>query len=120
MVSNIGWDIRVPLAEAGLLRWLDTVVCSFEEGIRKPDPRLFEIACARLGTGPTRTLMVGDSPGSDTGGEPLGIRTVLVDPTPPPARPNALLGALATAGMEMEVFQALANTCSRKSPALPA
>ncbi|RNG33510.1 HAD family hydrolase [Streptomyces botrytidirepellens] len=97
VVSNIGWDIRVPLDSAGLLPYLGTVVCSYEEGVRKPDPALFAIACERLGVDPARTLMVGDSPRADSGGEPLGIRTVLVSPQPPDRRPAGLLPVLAAA-----------------------
>ncbi|WP_086886297.1 HAD family hydrolase, partial [Streptomyces rhizosphaericus] len=97
VVSNIGWDIRVPLGSAGLLPYLGTVVCSCEEGVRKPDPKLFAIACGRLGVDPAATLMVGDSPRADSGGEPLGIRTVLVSPQPPDRRPAGLLPVLAAA-----------------------
>ncbi|MFT9471828.1 HAD family hydrolase [Streptomyces sp. 11-1-2] len=97
VVSNIGWDIRVPLAVAGLLPYLGTVVCSYKEGVRKPDPTLFAIACERLRGDPARTLMVGDSPRADSGGEPLGIRTVLVSPQPPDRRPAGLLSVLTAA-----------------------
>jgi putative hydrolase of the HAD superfamily len=99
VVSNIGWNIRVPLGAGGLLPYLGTVVCSYEEGVRKPDPALFAIACERLGVDPARTLMVGDSPHADSGGLPLGIRTVLVSPEPPDRRPAGLLPVLAAAGL---------------------
>jgi len=100
VVSNIGWDIRIPLKSAGLLDLLQTVVCSCEEGVRKPDPRLFEIACERLGVKPgPDVIMVGDSPKSDRGGEALGIRTLLVSPARPQDRPNGLAPVLAAAGL---------------------
>jgi HAD superfamily hydrolase (TIGR01509 family) len=97
VVSNIGWDIRVPLNSAGLLPYLGTVVCSYEEGAREPDPALFAIVCDRLGVDPAKTLMVGDSPHADSGVEPLGIRTVLVSPQPPDCRPAGLLPVIAAA-----------------------
>lgn len=39
----------------------------------------------------------GDSPRADSGGEPLGIRTVLVSPQPPDRRPAGLLPVLTAA-----------------------
>lgn len=39
---------------------LDGFVVSGEEGIRKPDPRAFDIAAARFGLAPARTLFVDD------------------------------------------------------------
>lgn len=97
VVSNIGWDIRVPLLAAGLLPHLDAVVCSYEEGVRKPDRALFAIACKRLGVDPRRALrgrarvdesdrvtelsvwMVGDGVESDAlGGRRAGLNTIWI------------------------------------------
>ena len=36
--------------------------------VRKPNPRIFELACRALGTEPGETLMVGDNPGADIQG----------------------------------------------------
>ncbi|OIV38248.1 hypothetical protein BIV57_06855 [Mangrovactinospora gilvigrisea] len=88
LISNIGWDPRPVLDAAGLLERLDGVVASFEEGVQKPDAKLFGIACERIGADPRRTLMAGDSAGADRGGEPLGIRTFLVEPLPVEERPD--------------------------------
>ncbi|NIY65555.1 haloacid dehalogenase domain-containing protein hydrolase [Streptomyces malaysiensis] len=101
VVSNIGWDIRGPLGNAGILDRMDAVVCSYEVGIRKPDRRIYAIACDRLQVDPVTSsvIMVGDSRRSDTGGEILGIRTLLVDKAPPALRPRGLMSALATAGI---------------------
>ncbi|MEY9839551.1 HAD family hydrolase [Streptacidiphilus sp. EB103A] len=97
VVSNIGWDLRPVLSGAGLLDLLDDCVFSYEAGVRKPDPRLFEIACRRIGVDPEKTLMVGDSPVADVGGQVLGIRTILVDPLPIHERPQGLAPAVARA-----------------------
>jgi REG-2-like HAD superfamily hydrolase len=68
LVSN--WDARLRplLDELGVLRWIDLAVVSAEEGIEKPAPEIFAIACSRLGVAPQRALMVGDSPASDVAG----------------------------------------------------
>jgi len=60
ILSN--WDIRL---RSMLERWpglvVDTIVVSAEEGIEKPDRAIFALACTRLNTDPSATVMVGDS-----------------------------------------------------------
>jgi putative hydrolase of the HAD superfamily len=90
VVSNIGWDLRPVFREHGLDRYVDTYVLSYEHGIRKPDPRLFAIACAALGVEPERTLMVGDDRRADGGAAALGCRVHFVDHLPVAERPDAL------------------------------
>ena len=53
---------------SGLRPYVDLVVLAGEEGIQKPDPRLFRIAAARLGVLPTACLFVGDHPVNDLEG----------------------------------------------------
>ncbi|MET8572581.1 HAD-IA family hydrolase [Streptomyces sp. NPDC004783] len=90
VISNIGWDLRPVFREHGLDRYVDIYVLSYEHGIRKPDPRLFAMACAGLGAEPGRTLMVGDEPRADGGARALGCRVHYVDPLPVARRPDAL------------------------------
>ncbi|GAA3243672.1 HAD-IA family hydrolase [Streptomyces thermocoprophilus] len=52
VVSNIGWDLRPVFREHGLDAYVDTYVLSYEHGVQKPDPRLFEVACSALGSAP--------------------------------------------------------------------
>ena len=47
--------------ELGIGAYLDVVVASAEAGYQKPDPRLFEIARARMGIAAHEILHVGDS-----------------------------------------------------------
>jgi putative hydrolase of the HAD superfamily len=60
-VSN--WDptLHERLEELGVRPFFAVVVTSAEAGAAKPDPRIFRVALARLGTAPARTLHVGDS-----------------------------------------------------------
>ena len=65
-VPNV-WD-ETPFAEA-----LDEVVFSCDVGVSKPDPRIYEIACERLGVEATECLFVGDGandelPGAERAG----------------------------------------------------
>jgi HAD superfamily hydrolase (TIGR01509 family) len=96
-VSNIGWDPRPVLAAHGLAGLFDTVVLSYEEGYRKPDPELFKTACSRLDADPARTLMVGDDRRADGGAAAVGIAVFFVDPVPARERPDGFAPLLAEA-----------------------
>lgn len=96
-VSNIAWDIRSVLAAAGAEP--DHYVLSYEVGVAKPDPGIFEAALARLGVLPSETLMVGDSEENDGAAAALGCGFVLVEPLPVAQRPTGLVDALRRAGL---------------------
>ncbi|WP_127551502.1 HAD family hydrolase [Actinoplanes sp. OR16] len=81
VLSNIGLDIRPLLDRAGVGALVDGVVLSYEVGLVKPDPAIYERAVEMLGIPGTQTLMVGDSPRDDVGGVPLGIRTLILPRT---------------------------------------
>jgi putative hydrolase of the HAD superfamily len=80
IVSN--WDTRLAgvLDGIGLGELVDTVVCSAVEGLHKPDPRIFELACARLGVDAARSAHVGDHMYADVAGaRAAGMTAVLID-----------------------------------------
>ena len=52
----------------GIRDFLDVVLVSEVEGVRKPDRRIFERAVARLGVGPSECCYVGDHPEVDVSG----------------------------------------------------
>jgi FMN phosphatase YigB (HAD superfamily) len=84
VVSNIGFDIRTVFAHYGLDHLVETFALSFEHGIIKPDPALFEVATAALGVDPTETIMVGDNI-ADAGAVLAGMRVYLLPPVAPGA-----------------------------------
>jgi HAD superfamily hydrolase (TIGR01509 family) len=90
VVSNTGWDIRTALRFHGVDELLTATVLSFEAGVVKPDPAIFELACARLGSEPARTLMVGDNPAADGGATRAGLPVWLVPPAGRAGRDNGL------------------------------
>ena len=90
VVSNIGWDLRPVFGAYGVDGDVARFVLSFEHGVKKPDPRIFRIACDALGAAPQDTLMVGDDQVADAGASALGCRVLLVDPLPAAERPDAL------------------------------
>ena len=80
LLSNIHFDLRPELKEQAILDLFDSVILSYEHGIQKPDPRLFQLALDELGVGPAEALMVGDSPTNDGGAAMLGIATLILPP----------------------------------------
>jgi HAD superfamily hydrolase (TIGR01509 family) len=95
VVSNIAWDIRSVFERYGVADLVTEWVLSYVEGVVKPDPKIFTIACQRLGVTPADAVMVGDSEEADGGAASIGCRTVFVDPVPTATRPTALRDAVA-------------------------
>jgi putative hydrolase of the HAD superfamily len=80
IISN--WDRRLAsiLDGLGLGELLDTVVSSADVGLRKPDPRVFELACCRLEVAPGEAAHVGDHHYADiVGAMAVGMTPVLID-----------------------------------------
>ena len=71
--------VHALLATAGLAPLLDAVVVSGEVGLKKPDPRIFQLALQRIGTEASRTVFVGDHPDQDfAGAQAAGLHPVLL------------------------------------------
>lgn len=80
VVSNANGTLRAHLERIGLLDAFDVVIDSCDEGVEKPDPRLFQIALARAGAEPASTIHVGDLYYIDVAGaRAAGLRGVLLD-----------------------------------------
>ncbi len=80
IISN--WDSRLTrvLQGLGVGDYVQTIVSSADVKLRKPDPRIFELACSRLGVGVDDSAHVGDHHYSDiVGATAAGLRAVLVD-----------------------------------------
>lgn len=80
VVSNWDMTLHRVLRTFGLTRYFEFVLASMEEGVEKPDPRLFHIALERLGLAPEEVAHVGDNPLDDLqGARAVGIKAFLVD-----------------------------------------
>ena len=91
--NNLIEETREKLAFCELAALVDVVVVSGDEGMSKPDPRIFQIALDRLGVTAPQAVMVGDSWATDiTGATRAGIRAVWFNPRarPMPAKPEAV------------------------------
>ncbi len=80
LISN--WDKRLTglMEGMGISPLLDTIVSSAEVGLHKPDPRIFELACERLGVRPDECAHVGDHQYADVlGARTVGMFPILID-----------------------------------------
>ncbi len=81
IISNAGddWDVQVLIDNAGIRPFFDYINTSAAAGIRKPHPRIFEMAFESMSIEPGRTLMVGDTLGADIlGSKNLGMHNVWI------------------------------------------
>ena len=66
-------------ASQDVMALFDLVVESSVEGIRKPNPRIYEIACERLGVHPERAVFLDDLGINLKPARALGMRTIKVE-----------------------------------------
>lgn len=80
VVSNANGRLGALLERLNLNTSFDCVLDSHDEGVEKPDPRLFEIALERSGATRDTTIHVGDLYQVDVvGARAAGLRGVLLD-----------------------------------------
>ena len=58
------------------MEMFDIIVESSIEGVRKPDPRIYEIACERLGVGPANCAFLDDLGVNLKPARALGMSTI--------------------------------------------
>jgi epoxide hydrolase-like predicted phosphatase len=75
--------------QAGLFDLFDVVVESAVEGLRKPDPRIYELTCARVGVAPDEAVFLDDLGVNLKPARALGMATIKV------SDPDSALGELA-------------------------
>jgi putative hydrolase of the HAD superfamily len=101
VISNANGTVREKLRRVGLLDFFDAVLDSHEEGIEKPDPRIFRAALERTGARAEQSLYIGDMYHIDVAGaRAAGMEVFLLDPgdlhRDKPVRRIPGLGALAS------------------------
>jgi putative hydrolase of the HAD superfamily len=84
-----GGDDRQDVVE--VMRLFDVVVESSKAGIRKPEPRFYELACERLGVEPAECVFLDDLGVNLKPAREMGMRTIKVDE---PRRAITELGAV--------------------------
>ena len=91
IVSNIDDDWLTPLVEKWQLSdYVDDILSSESALSCKPDSRIFELACRRLGCQPANVAFVGDDEINDiVGGNRMGMTTVLLETSASPSSQSA-------------------------------
>jgi epoxide hydrolase-like predicted phosphatase len=67
------WRASVPVTEL-----FDVIIDSSEVGMRKPDPRIYQLTCEQLGVEPEAAVFLDDNLENVEAASALGIETVLV------------------------------------------
>jgi putative hydrolase of the HAD superfamily len=78
IVSNCDHSTRPIVDELGLEREADAVVLSFEVGVAKPDPAIYQAALDALAARPEEAVFVDDQAAYCEGAEAIGIRSFLI------------------------------------------
>jgi putative hydrolase of the HAD superfamily len=82
LISVCSQDVPEVWDETPFAHLLDDTIFSCEVGISKPDPRIYEIACARLGVEPRECLFVGDGANDELpGAERAGMTALQLRPS---------------------------------------
>jgi putative hydrolase of the HAD superfamily len=81
VISVCSSDVEEVWGETELAPHIDDLVLSCTVGLRKPDPRIYELACVRLGVEPGECLFVGDGANDELAGAlRVGMHAVCVLP----------------------------------------
>jgi putative hydrolase of the HAD superfamily len=79
IIANQELGTKERLERYGILQYIDLVIASAEEGISKPDRRIFELALKRSGCKPNEAVMIGDRIDNDIiPAKFLGMHTIWV------------------------------------------
>jgi putative hydrolase of the HAD superfamily len=79
LISNCTEDVALVWAESLFAPVFDVAVLSATAGCVKPDPRIYERACAELGVEPEHCLFVGDGANDElAGAQRAGMTPVLI------------------------------------------
>jgi HAD superfamily hydrolase (TIGR01549 family) len=78
LCSNLATEFGPPALKA-LGFQFDTTVLSYEVGLTKPDPAIFQLVCRNLACPPEHVLMIGDSRAMDVeGAQDAGLQAMQV------------------------------------------
>jgi len=79
LISMCAPDAPAMWRASDLSPFVDVEVFSSEVGLRKPDPKIYELACRELGVPPERTAFLDDIGGNLKPARALGMATIKVD-----------------------------------------
>ncbi len=79
IIANQSLGSKERLEKFGILKYIDLIVASAEEGVAKPNKRIFEIALERASCKPKQAAMVGDRLDNDiVPANEIGMHTIWI------------------------------------------
>lgn len=79
VIANQSLGTAKRLEEKGILKYIDLVIASAEEGVSKPDRKIFDIALLRANCKPENAVMIGDRIDNDiVPAKKLGMKTIWI------------------------------------------
>lgn len=79
IIANQSLGTEERLGNQGILKYINLIVASAEEGVAKPDRRLFEIALERSNCEPVNSIMIGDRIDNDIiPAKRMGMNTIWI------------------------------------------
>jgi putative hydrolase of the HAD superfamily len=79
LITVCSEDVPDVWGETPFVDLFDATVFSCSVGLRKPDPRIYRLACEELRVGPREAIFVGDGANDElAGAERVGMRAVLI------------------------------------------
>jgi putative hydrolase of the HAD superfamily len=79
LVSNCSIEIPILWPETAFANVIDTPIFSSRVHLKKPDPRIYHLACERLGVTPERCLYIADGEDHElTAAAKVGLHPILI------------------------------------------
>lgn len=79
IIANQSLGTKTRLEQHGILQYIDLVIASAEEGVAKPDKRIFELALNRSNCKPGDAVMIGDRIDNDiVPAKRMGMHTIWI------------------------------------------
>ena len=79
VIANQSLGTKSRLEKWGIMKYIDLVIASAEEGVSKPNPKIFEIALQRAKCVANKAIMIGDRIDNDImPAKKMGMRTIWI------------------------------------------
>ncbi|MGM9977529.1 MAG: HAD family hydrolase [Clostridium sp.] len=79
IIANQPFGTKSRLKTFGILQYIDLIISSAEEGVAKPDLKIFEMALKRSGCKAENTIMIGDRLDNDIKpAKSIGMKTIWI------------------------------------------
>jgi putative hydrolase of the HAD superfamily len=77
VISNFTIDLNEVLDQLGLSLYFEVVINSSEVGTKKPDEKIYTVACNALGVQPVETILIDDSAENVAAARRLGMNGIV-------------------------------------------